>query len=308
MVTRAAVSAAFLLLLSIGLTEAQVATAQAGAAGGASPESVQLIIRPRVGDTLHLQMEQLVEVRERRSGSTSDQGSSARSPYGPRRGSTGRASASRATRLRLFAHSLVISSDLSETTLLATSDSMAIWIGTPEDLGEASWQPMNDELRHIRVRVMPDGSMRTGSASSGGAILGPALSAIPGLLPASSVAVGSEWVREISLPSLPVGGIRAEGAVQVRLRLDSLTAGGREAWVSLSGDLKRNDVARDWSPGVRIVTEGTIRGHMLFDRQRAWITSALTELHVVSEFVATSAASNAPRLLDMHIVQQVRVR
>lgn len=273
-----------------------------------SREAVRLIVRPQVGDTLHLQMEQTIEMRGRRA--TGPEGldgaaRSSRSPaYGPRAGLT----TNRVTRLLLFAHSLVESSDLTGTTVLTTSDSMVMWLGATADKVQPLRQLVPEDVRQVRVRVMPDGSMRMQNPPPGAASLGATLASVPGLLPDAPMPIGSEWMRDMAFPALPLSGFRADGVVQVKLRLDSLTAGGRNAWVTLAGVLRRGGAAPDWPVGTRVVTSGTLRGHMLIDRQRAWIVWALTELDVSSELASGTAPDNVPTALDMRIVQQVRVR
>ncbi len=309
MVRCRAVVAVLLVMTWYGGSGASIGAAQSSASrpggSGDGREMVRLMVRPQVGDTLYLQMEQTIEMRGRRggSGARGTDGASRSPEYGPRIGTTGRV-----TRLLLFAHSLVESSDLAGTTVLATSDSVVMWLGTTADMGPPQRQALQDDARQVRVRVMPDGSMRMHNPPPGAASLGATLASVPGLLPETPVAVGSEWMRDMALPTLPVSGFRADGVVQVKLRLDSLTRGGRDAWVTLSGVLRRGGTSPDWPPGTRVVTSGTIRGHMLIDRQRAWIMSALTELDVSSELAPGTTSGNAPTLLDMHIVQQVRVR
>ncbi len=308
MVTRATASAALLMMMWNGLAGTPRVFAQAGQVTSASKaggrETVLLLVRPRVGDTLWLQIEQLIELRGRRA--AAGRGGSGGAPeYGPRAGTP----PAQSTRLQLFAHSLVESSDLSETVLLATSDSMSLATASGGELGAPRRQPIGNDTRQVRVRVRPDGSMRMHDPPPNAATLGATLASVPGLLPETAVSVGSEWIREMTLPTLPVGGFRAAGVVQVRFRLDSLTRGGRDAWISLSGVLRRSGASSDWPPGAHVVTAGTIRGHMQVDRQRAWIVNAVTELEVSSELAAGtgSGASGAARSVDMRIVQQVRV-
>lgn len=278
----------------------------------ATGDGVQLLVRPRVGDTLVLQVEQTVEVSGRRvDGAQSSvppvlQGKRGATPapeYGPR---VNRAN-TRVTRVQLFAHSLVESSNLSFTTLLASTDSLTMWVGNAGDPPRPMSLPVDPDNRLVRVQVTPDGSMRV-SDSPSSATLGATLASIPGLLPEGAVAVGAEWQREMSLPGLPLGGYRADGVVQARLRLDSLTRGGRQAWISVEGMLRRDGAARELPAGTRVITAGTLRGTMVVDRVRAWIIDARTVMDVQSEVAPGPAGTGAPMLLDIRIVQRIRVR
>jgi hypothetical protein len=297
---------------------AQSGTQAASARRNAPPSAgVLLLVRPRVGDTLRLQMEQTIEVSSRPATAASRSSApvingtrppSNRPPespeYGPRRS---RASM-RITRLTLYAHSLVEASDLTVTTLLATTDSMAMWAGAPGDSGEPEMMPLPAEGRQVRVRVTPDGAMRVNDPPPGAMELGATLASMPGMLPSTTVRVGDRWERDIVLPSLPVSGYRADGVVRARFRLDSLTRGGRDAWISLEGSLHRDGAARELPAGTRVITAGTMRGLLVVDRQRAWIIDARTTMDVQSEVMAGAGSSSAPILLDLRIQQRVKVK
>ena len=302
-----------LLLAAVAPLSAQ--TLRAGADG------VTLIVRPRVGDTLRLQMEQTIEMSGRRTESSAptvgsgagidgrrtggDRPATSKSPaYGPRRA---RASL-RVTKLVMYAHSLVEASDLLSTTLLATTDSMAMWAGAAAEQGRPEMLPLPADGRQVRVRVTPDGAMRVSDPPPGAMELGATLASMPALLPESSVRVGERWVRDIVLPSLPLSGYRADGVVRTRFRLDSLTQGGRHAFISMDGELRRDGAARELPAGSRVVTAGTVRGTMVLDRLRAWIVDARTVIDVVSEVTPGPADAARPMLLDLRIVQRIRVR
>lgn len=302
----AVVLAAALLVAAPGVARSAAAQARSGAA-------VQLIVRPRVGDTLHLHVEQTVTMGGRRVSGTPPsvppvlQGKRGASPapdYGPR---AARAN-TRSTRVQLFAHSLVEASDLASTTVLATTDSITMWAGASGDTGRLMRLPVAEESRQVRVSVTPDGAMRLSDPAPDNVQLGATLASVPGLLPEGPVTVGSEWQREIPLPALPLGAYRAEGTVQARLRLDSLSRGGRLAYITVEGVLQRDGAARELPAGTRMITAGTLRGTMVVDRVRAWITDARTTMDVQSEVASGPVGGGAPMLLDIQIEQRVRVR
>ena len=289
--------------------EAQAAKAPARA------EAVWLLARPRVGDTLHLQMEQTIEISGRRSDAPQRPGpplidgrKSSVSPKGPDYGPRRARANTRVTRLLLFAHSLVEASDLTVTTLLATTDSMAMWAGTAKEYGTPQRMSLPAEGRQVRVRVTPDGAIRVNDPPPGAMELGTTLASMPGMLPERQVAVGERWERDIPLPSVALSGFRADGVVHARFRLDSLTRGGREAWVSMEGTLERDGASRELPAGTRVITAGTMRGTLVVDRQRAWIVDARTTMDVQSEVASGPAGPAAPMLLDMRIEQRVKVK
>jgi len=275
-------------------------------------DAIRLQVRPRVGDTLHLQIEQSIETSSRSANGTTSPGpkvvDSPRTTPAPRQPEIGprRSRASqRITKLLLYAHSLVESSDLSVTTLLATTDSMTMWAGSSGDDGVPQRLLLPSDGRQVRVRVTPDGSMRVNDPPPAAMELGSTLATMPGMLPVGAVRVGDEWESDIPLPSVPVSGLRADGVVSARFRLDSLTRRGRDAWISMTGTLRRDGAARDLPAGTRIITAGTMSGILVVDRDRAWIVDARTIIDVQSD---VSPGAAAPVLLDIRIRQRVKVR
>lgn len=300
-------------LLTGGVMLAPTAGAQRAEVPRATARGVPLIVRPRVGDTLHLHVEQTVSVSGRRvDGPQSSvppvlQGKRGATPapeYGPR---VDRAN-TRVSRVQLFARSFVESSDLSATSLLATTDSITMWTGNSGEAVRPVTMPVSGDSRQVRVSVTPDGAMRVSDSSPEDLALGATLASVPGLLPGGPVTVGSEWQREMMLPALPLGSYRADGVVQARLKLDSLSRGGRHAYITIVGVLRRDGAARELPAGTRVVTAGTLRGTMVVDRDRAWITDARTVMDVQSEVAPGPAGAGKPMLLDIRIEQRVRVR
>ena len=96
--------------------------------------------------------------------------------------------------------------------------------------------------------------------------------------------------------------------IQARLRLDSLSRNGRLAYISVVGVLRRDGAARELPAGTRMITAGTLRGHMVVDRTRAWITEARTVMDVQSEVAPGPAGVGRPMLVDIRVEQRVRVR
>lgn len=304
-------NAIFTLMLCVSSMPAATLLAQNGKSARTG-ESVRLQVRPRVGDTLHLLMEQSIEISGRTSSSTGtaspsviDKPRTAPAPRAPDIGPRRAKAAQRITRLQLFAHSLVEASDLTSTTLLATTDSMVMWAGDAADSGAPQHLALPRDDRQVRVRVTPDGAMRVNDPPPGAMELGSTLAAMPGMLPAYAVQVGDQWERDIPLPSMPVSGFRADGVVRARFRLDSLTHRGRDAWISMEGTLHRDGGARDLPPGTRVITAGTMRGILVVDRNRAWIVDARTTIDVQSD---VSPGPSPPVQLDIRILQRVRVK
>ena len=307
---------ALITLCVLGASAAPTVSAQQSRARSDDPRgtSVLLVVRPRVGDTLQLQMEQTISVGRSlgsiATGAPVPDGT--RTPptretapdFGPRQ----TRATLRLTRLVLYAHSVVEAGDLAVTTLLATTDSMAMSAGSPADSRTPTRLTLPVEGRQVRVRVTPDGAMRVPDPPPGAIELGATLAGMPGMLPSDPVRVGDVWERDIVLPSLPVSGYRADGVVRARFRLDSLTHGERDAWISLEGTMRRDGPAGDLPAGTRVITAGTMRGLLVVDRQRAWIVDARTVMDVRSEVSPGPGLPTAPLGMDLRIQQRVRVR
>lgn len=272
---------------------------------GVSGDVVRLEVRPVVGDTLRLMVEQELEMHSRRGPVPSANAAERGEPlYGPRAA----LGPVRRTHVRLWAHSLVEHTDGAGTTLLATTDSISMWSGAAGDAVRFQAVPMPADGRQVRVHVTTDGAMRTADPPPGAMELEASLAAVPGLLPAGPVRVGMRWRRDMPLPALPLTGYHADGVVQARLRLDSLTQRGRIAWISLEGELRRDGALRDLPVGTRVITAGTIRGTLTVDRQRAWIIAAATLVDAQSEVVASAASTAPPLVLALRLRHRITVR
>lgn len=279
---------------------------------------ISLIVRPHVGDTLWLHLEQTMETRsapvtESRAPSTASAttGSAAtRQPatpapdYGPVRDR----STTQSTFTRLDAHSSVEFSDTRVTGLAVVTDSLSVRVGSGGQLGPERPVALAAGDRRTRVNVTADGAMSVAGPGSGSSTLAAGLSGMPPMLPSRPVAVGEKWERDVPLPSLPLTGVRTDGIVHAEFRLDSLTRNGRFAYVSLTGTLRRTGAARDLPPGTQVATSGTLRGYLVLDRTRSWITEAETVIEVSSDVTPSAGAVAKGRSLDIRLLQRMRVR
>ena len=282
------------------------------------PDTVRynLVVRPRVGDTLWLHLEQTMETRsgpvmESRNGSVgAGAASSARTPsssapeYGPVRERW----TAQSTFMRLNAHSTVVFSDSRTTALMVVTDSLSLRAGSGGQLGPARPVALAAGERRTRVNVTPDGAMTVMNPGAGSARLAAGLAGMPPMLPARPVAIGDNWERDVPLPSLPMTGVRTDGIVRAQFRFDSLTRGGRLAYISLTGTLRRAGAARDLPPGMEVATSGVLRGYLIVDRTRGWITEAETVIEVQSEVTPRAGDTVKARALDIRLLQRMRVR
>lgn len=307
----------FGVVLACALWAIGPAAAPVDAQSRAKPEAerISLMVRPHVGDTLWLRVEQTMETRSvplsesrRRANSANAIGPRAPAVRGPEYGPVRDPSISQTTYMRLNAHSLVESSDLKSTWLAAITDSLFVRTGAGGQLGPERPVFLPAPDRRARVSVTPDGAMTIVDVRANTAALAAGLAGMPPMLPGKSVLIGEEWERDIALPSLPVAGLRAEGVVHVRFRLDSITKAGRLAYVSLAGTLKREGAARDLPAGTQLATSGVLRGFLILDRTRGWITEAETVIQVQSDITPGSADESKARSVDIRLRQTLKVR
>ncbi|MDQ6613165.1 MAG: hypothetical protein M3Y64_12080 [Gemmatimonadota bacterium] len=259
---------------------------------------VQLVVRPHVGDTLWLQLEQTVDTRNISADAERP------SEYGPVR----ERAQTQTVNMRMFAHSLVESSDLGLATLSATTDSLNVRTGSPGQLGESHRMTVAPADRTVRVRVTQDGAMSVVELRPGTMALDASLQGMPPMLPSEPVSVGDQWDRKIALPSVPIFGTRADGVVNAEFRFDSLTRNGRLAYVSMKGTLHRTGSARDLAPGTQLVTSGLMRGYLVLDRIRGWITEAETIIQVQSDITARGGDRTPARSVDIRLTQRMKIR
>ncbi|MEP6834541.1 MAG: hypothetical protein ABJB74_14195 [Gemmatimonas sp.] len=271
---------------------------------------INLIVRPHVGDTLWLHLEQTIETRSALASVSTDATAATRAPTSsaPEYGPTRERSTTQSTFMRLDAHSTVEFSDLRTSGLSVFTDSLSVRTGTNGQLGRARPVALAAGDRRTRVNVTPDGAMSVINPGTGSATLAAGLAGMPPMLPAKPVAIGDKWERDVPLPSLPMTGVRTDGVVHAEFRLDSLTRGGRLAYVSISGTLRRAGAVRDLPPGTQLATSGVIRGFLIVDRTRGWITEAETVIEVQSDVTARVGDAAKARTLDIRLLQKLRVR
>lgn len=262
----------------------RVVEAQAVANSPRTAGLVTLEVRPRAGDTVAVKLEQRVEM------------------LGTRR-INGRDSTARVmSSMVMFARTIVESVNGSYSVVATHTDS--VQVETSDDHARAMRE---DAVRALtgtvsRLRLLPDG---TGESldSTFGAPGAPLVSVMPATLPPTSVAVGGKWTRSMPIPA--TNAARGAGEVRAVFRLDSLTDGGRFAWISMKGSMRRDERAPAGGTGESVgAVSGTISGAMTLDRRRGWIVSALTDMTVRST-VTTPGAPGVPLKVTVRVIQKM---
>ena len=273
------------ILAAIAFAAPRLVSAQAITGAVATAGPVALEVRPHVGDTVAVRLEQRVEMTgTRRIGG---------------RDSTARVMSS----MVMYARTIVESVNSSNTVVATHTDS--VQVETSDDhartMRDGAVRALTGTVS--RLRLLPDG---TGESLDSvlGTQSGTLVSVMPATLPAAPVAVGGKWTRSMPIPA--TNAARGAGEVRAVFRLDSLTEGGRYAWISMKGSMRRDKQAPAGGTGESVGgVSGTISGAMTLDRRRGWIISALTDMTVHS-IVTTPSAPSIPLKVTVRVIQKMR--
>lgn len=241
--------APLVLAASFCLTRAALTRAQA----------VLLQIHPRVGDTLHLRLDQQTELT-----GTRGRGASA-------------AVTTVTTTMRVFSRAIVERSGPSATYVRAVTDSVRLTTSDSRarDLEDAARQSLEGKV--MTLRISPDGTVSLAdSGASGSRDVAEAVSLMPAAFPRGPVEVGYTWSRDMPLPGggrVAPGGGSANGWLHTKFRLDSLSHSGKIAYVSVRGEMNPDPDASQPSVGA-MLQNGSVSGTMLVDRTRGWLTES----------------------------------
>lgn len=238
--------AQLVLGVAICLTRAVVAAAQ----------GVLLQIRPRVGDTLHLRLDQETELR----------------------GMRGTSATTVTTTMRVFSRAIVERSAPTATYVRAVTDSIRLTTSDERARNLQDEARQSLEGRTMTLRISPDGTVSVvDSTADASREVAEAVSLMPAAFPRGPIAIGYSWTREMPLPGggrVTPGGASASGWLHTKFRLDSLSRHGSIAYVSMRGEMSPDpDAAARGSVGP-VLENGTVTGTMLVDRARGWLTES----------------------------------
>jgi hypothetical protein len=261
---------------ALGMTFGDVALAQ---------KSVILQLRPRIGDTVWMRLDQQTELSSRRTDAMQQQ-----------------APALASTTTVTFSRAAVESGVATSTTVIAITDSIFVSNGAANKGAPALARQVAGQ--RVRLQIAPDGSMTMPSDNP----KTPAKSAslIPATFPATPVAVGDKWMREAALPAGSSQlGATIVGWVQATFRLDSLTRNGELAWISIDGKLTP-DPAGSKLDGVTTVDDGSVDGYMVLDRARGWLTESQFTIVAHSTLKQPFGVASQPVKFQITLVQSLR--
>lgn len=264
------------------------AVAVALAVSGIAPTGLQaqtsviLRLAPRLGDTLHMRLDQQMEMR----GQPQDSSEAVRTLANTLR-VRARAIPTRrvgpATMLTTITDSLVFSSPLAGTEAL--------------DRARRSFVG-----RAVEVRVLADGAMEVLDEELHEDAPSPLFGHMPPVFPSVEVRPGDQWVREMLIPLR--GSRSGATAVRATFRLDSLGRDGRVAYISVRGAFYER---LPGSTAAERPLEGSLTGAMEFDRQLGWIRDSRTTITMRSD-VRSPDPRTGPMEVWMRITQRLQAR
>lgn len=252
-------------------------------ASNAFGQKVLLELRPRTGDTLRMQLEQVTEMTSTASGA---------------------APTKVTTSLRMFSRAIVESTAHIASLILAVTDSVDVSSSDPSTRALSLQAEHELEGRQMRLRLWPDGgvTLNDGAASVPREVRD-LVSVMPASFPSRPVGVGETWIREMPVPASEAVGIPAGSVVRTRFRFDSMSAEGDLAYLSMAGAL------RPVSPASEAVS-GSVSGSLVVNRQRGW----LSESHFLLQLRSTvarkgvkAAAKDAGIRFSVRVSQTMRV-
>ena len=256
----------------------------------AGAQSVTLQIKPRVGDTLRMRLDQESELT------------------GVRRRSDGESGTMVLTSMRMFSRAIVEgASDQRDgegggTTVLAVTDS--VLLSTTDEHVRAAAVQIQEQMRgqRIRFRVAPDGTVEM-MHSPGGTPreVVQVVSLMPAAFPKGPISVGESWIREMPLPAGTQLGAQVSGKLHVTFRLDSLTHGREWAYVSMRGEMRP---ATGPGASASVLDKGLVNGTMLVDQRRGWLIESRFNI-VVSSTVTPPSSMMAGGITSMHMQMRI---
>lgn len=255
------------------------------AAHGAVAQELLLQIRPRAGDTLRMRLDQETNYTS---------GGMVRA--GPGAGTM-------ISKMAMFARAIIEGATDAETAVLAVTDSVRFW--SSDVAGAIAARQMEAQLRGQRVsfRVTPEGLVATEPAARTPREVAHVVSLMPATFPKGPIKVGDSWTRDMPLPTGTQLGARLSGMLHVALRLDSVTHAGDLAFISMRGEMQPAS-----GPGAAsqpVLEKGSVRGTMVLDRKRGWLSESWFNVIVVSSMNAPPAAAGRTRI-QTRITQHMR--
>lgn len=248
-------------------------------------QSLTLQIRPQVGDTLRMRLDQQTEMT------------------GVKRSSAGEVTAVVLSTMKMFSRAIVEGVSDRGTALLAVTDS--VLLTTTDEQARAAAQRAADQMRgqRTRFRVLSDGTVGMADAEKASRDVAQVVSLMPAAFPKAPIKVGESWIREMPLPASQQLGAQLSGKLHVTFRFDSLTHGGEWAFVSMRGELR--PAATPPAGSGATLDKGSVSGTMLVDQKRGWLTESWFTILMTSVITPPLMTGLGSMHMQMRITQHM---
>jgi hypothetical protein len=253
-------------------------------APGVRAQRVQLEMRPRGGDTVHMRLDQTMDMSSARRGVAT--------------------SHTMHTALSMFSRAIVERAVATGTVILAIADSVQVIADSnARALGDDARRQI--EGRRLRLWLSPDGTVEVlDRPRTLPREVNDLVSVMPGSFPKEAVAVGDTWMRVMPVPPAARMGLPLGGAVRVSFRLDSVSSAGDVAYLSMHGNLRQDSESGDDTPAA---IAGDLAGSMIMDRKRGWLSESRFLIQVHATVRPANSATSAPMSFTMKITQHMQV-
>lgn len=257
----------------------------AGGVRGASAQAVLLQIKPHVGDTIRMRLDQESEMT------------------GVRRTGSGEASAMVLTTMTMLSRAIIEESDGDGIAVLAVTDS--VLLTTTDDRTRGATRQLQSEMRgqRMKFRVLPDGTVSMMQADGAPREVAQVVSLMPATFPKMPITVGETWTREMSLPVGTQLGAQLSAKLQVKFRLDSVTRNRKLAYVSMRGEM--HPATGPGAASGAVLEKGLVSGTMLLDQQRGWLKESWFNIVVSSSLKPMPSTNEQPIRMQMRITQHM---
>jgi hypothetical protein len=263
-----------------------------GIAVRAAGQAVLLQIRPHIGDTLHMRLDQEMDLA------------------GNMVQGDGEMWTTMTTTWCVLQRMVVQRADSSGADVLQLTDSMAVSTSLPDAMraptgrsadGQGSGgQPLE---RAVLLHIASDGAVTVANATDRvGKTLRQVLANLPVTFPRHPVTVGSSWTRTMQLPP---GAEYGADSIRLQFRLDSLSPTRDSAFISVHGPLAKQR-PQIVAGGSTRLTQGNLTGMLLIDLRRGWPTEWHAVISVQSILRPPKGADTASGRMHMTVMQWLR--
>lgn len=259
----------------------------AAVASNARGQQVLLQLRPHAGDTLHMRLDQEMDVTRTGQAALGDVATEVTTTW------------------VVLQRMIVERTDTTGTEILQVTDSVSTGgLGSRSQTSDPRRARPAVDGSQVLLHVAPDGAVTLlDSANSVSSALREVLKNLPVTFPRDPVEVGHHWVRSMKLPA--GAGYGQGGEIKLEFRLDSVSDGDSLAYVSVRGPLGEQRV-NGAIGGMAVTTRRTMAGTMVIDRQRGWLTDWHATIDVEYDMQPPKGSNQPPGRMRMTAMQWLR--